>query len=117
VPGEQGTAVIAGHVDSRTQGRGAFWPLRELRPGDVIEVVHEDGTSTRWRVDEVVRYPKTDIPIEDIFTFDGDERLALITCGGEFDRSAGAYLDNYVVMASPLVLPFGPGTQPLPASP
>jgi len=101
-PGEPGTAVIAGHVDSRTQGRGAFWSLRDLRPGDIIEIDHEDGTSTRWRIDEVVRYPKTDIPIEEIFTFEGDERLALITCGGEFDRSLGAYLDNYVVTASPL---------------
>ncbi len=101
-PGERGTAVIAGHVDSRTQGRGAFWPLRELSPGDVIEGDHVDGSSTRWRVDEVVRYPKDDIPINDIFTFVGDERLALITCGGEFDRSTGSYLDNYVVFASPL---------------
>jgi hypothetical protein len=117
IPGERGTAVIAGHVDSRVQGRGAFWPLRELRPGDVVEVLHEDGTSTRWRVDDVVRYPKTDIPIEEIFTFDGDERLALITCGGEFDRSLGEYLDNYVVFASPQILPFSAGIQPLPASP
>jgi len=100
VPGERGTAVIAGHVDSRTQGRGAFWLLRDLAPGDVIEIAHADGSATRWQVDDVVRHPKTDIPIDDIFTFDGDERLALITCGGQFDRSLGAYLDNYVVMAS-----------------
>ena len=117
IPGERGTAVIAGHVDSRVQGRGAFWPLRELRPGDVVEVLHEDGTASRWRVDDVVRYPKIDIPIEDIFTFDGDERLALITCGGEFDRSLGAYLDNYVVTASPLVANLGAGGQLPPASP
>ncbi len=117
IPGEMGTAVIAGHVDSRTQGRGAFWPLRELSPGDLIEVVHADGSTTRWRVDDVVRYPKTDIPIADIFTFDGDERIALITCGGEFDRSLGAYLDNYVVTASPLP-PLIDGAGPtLPRSP
>jgi hypothetical protein len=102
IPGEQGTAVIAGHVDSRTQGRGASWPLRELTAGDVIEVVHGDGTATRWRIDDVIRYPKADIPIDDSSTFDGVERLVPITCGGEFDRSLGAYLDDYIVMASPL---------------
>ena len=116
-PGEPGTAVIAGHVDSRTQGRGAFWPLRELVPGDVIDVEHADGTVSRWRVESVVRHPKTDIPIEDIFTFEGEERLALITCGGEFDRSAGAYLDNYVVTAVPLRTAIGGPAQALPTAP
>jgi len=114
VPGEPGTAVIAGHVDSRTQGRGAFWPLRDLAPGDLVEVVHADGVVSIWRIETVVRLPKTDVPIEEIFTFEGPERLALITCGGEFDRSSGAYLDNYVVTALPAPSsalaprPFGP---------
>jgi hypothetical protein len=116
-PGEPGTAVIAGHVDSRTQGRGAFWSLRDLVPGDVIDVEHADGTSTRWQVESVVRYPKTDIPIVDIFTFEGDERLALITCGGEFDRSSRSYLDNYVVTAVPLRTAVGGPAPSLPAAP
>jgi hypothetical protein len=100
-PGEPGTAVIAGHVDSRVQGRGAFWLLRDLQTGDMVEVEHSDGTTSTWRIESVIRYPKTDIPIEDIFTFEGPSRLALITCGGEFDRSSGSYLDNYVVTAVP----------------
>ena len=102
IPGEAGTAVIAGHVDSRVQGKGAFWSLRDLRPGDVVDVEHADGTTTRWEVESVVRYPKDEIPIAEIFTFAGPERLALITCGGRFDRSANAYPDNYVVTAVPV---------------
>jgi hypothetical protein len=102
VPGEPGTAVIAGHVDSRTQGRGAFWPLRELAPGDVFEVGHADGTVSVWRIESVTRLPKTEVPIGEIFTFEGPQRVALITCGGEFDRSSGSYLDNYVVIALPV---------------
>ena len=117
VPGEPGTAVIAGHVDSRTQGRGVFWPLRDLVPGDVVIVDHEDGTSTRWEVESVVRHPKADLPIEEIFTFEGEERLALVTCGGEFDRSVGSYLDNYVVTAVPLrTVDEGPAQALLPTS-
>jgi hypothetical protein len=114
-PGEPGTAVIAGHVDSRVQGRGAFWLLRELSPGDIVEVIHEDGTISAWRIESVVRYPKDDIPIEDIFTFEGPPRIALITCGGEFDRSIGSYLDNYVVTAVPIERISG--ARPLPGSP
>jgi sortase (surface protein transpeptidase) len=104
IPGESGTAVIAGHVDSRTQGRGAFWPLRSLVAEDLVEVVHSDGTVTTWVVESVVLSPKEDIDLAEIFTFAGARRLALVTCGGRFDRSAGAYLENYVVMARPLVV-------------
>jgi hypothetical protein len=101
-PGEPGTAVIAGHVDSRVQGRGAFWLLRELSPGDIVEVTHEGGRISAWRIESVVRYPKDDVPIKDIFAIEGPPRIALITCGGEFDRSIGSYLDNYVVTAVPV---------------
>jgi sortase (surface protein transpeptidase) len=116
-PGEAGTAVIAGHVDSRTQGRGAFWLLRDLTPGDLVEVVHVDGTVSQWQIEEVIRYPKTDVPIADIFTFDGPSRLALITCGGEFDRSSGSYLDNYVVTAVPVPSIAGAPRVPIPTLP
>jgi hypothetical protein len=116
-PGEPGTAVIAGHVDSRVQGRGAFWLLRDLKPGDIVQVLHADGEESAWRIDEVVRYPKDDIPIEDIFTFEGPSRLALITCGGEFDRSIGSYLENYVVTAVPAMgVPGLPGTARTPGA-
>jgi hypothetical protein len=45
-PGEAGSAVLAGHVDSRTQGRGAFFDLRDLDVGDRATVAHEDGTTS-----------------------------------------------------------------------
>ncbi len=99
LPGADGTAVIAGHVDSRTQGPGAFIRLRTLEPGHEVSVDHADGTRSLWQVTEVQRYPKDDVPLGDIFVWAGEPRLALITCGGEFDRSIGSYLDNYVVYA------------------
>ena len=100
VPGSTGTAVLAGHVDSRTQGPGAFSRLRTLALDDPVVVIHADGASTLWRVTEVVRYPKSEVPIGEIFVWDGAPRLALITCGGEFDRQARSYQDNYVVLAT-----------------
>ena len=42
-PGAVGSAVIAGHVDSKT-GPGIFFWLRALKPGDKVYVGRADGT-------------------------------------------------------------------------
>ena len=101
-PGLAGTAVLAGHVDSRTQGRGALYDLRDLAVGDPVEVALEDGTVQTWRVTDVVQYPKATLPYDEVFTWSGSPRLALITCGGEFDRTERSYLDNIVAYAEPV---------------
>ena len=98
-PGTSGTAVFASHVDSRTQGRGVLFELRRMRAGDLMEIDLEDGTTQRWRVTEVVQYPKVAMPMGDIFVWSGPSRIAVITCGGEFDRAQRSYTDNVVVYA------------------
>ena len=100
-PGQSGTSVLAGHVDSRTQGAGAFYDLRDLRVGDLIEIAHEDGSTSTWRITRVTQYPKDELPIDEVFVWTGPPRLALITCGGAFDWTARSYTDNLVVYAEP----------------
>ena len=102
MPGETGTAVLSGHVDSREQGRGAFWDLRAMDVDDVVTVEHEDGTTSEWRVTGRTVYQKDELPIEDIFTRFGDTRLVLITCGGAFDNTTRHYEDNIVVYTEPV---------------
>jgi len=102
VPGTAGTAVLAGHVDSRTQGRGALYHLRDLRVGETIELDLSDGTTQRWRITAVTQYPKDVLPYDELFVWSGPPRLAIITCGGEFDRTARSYTDNLVAYAEPL---------------
>jgi sortase (surface protein transpeptidase) len=99
-PGDPGTAVLAGHVDSRTQGRGAFFDLRRLDVGDLV-VVETDGSGSTWEVVARRQYAKDVIPLDEVFTRGGPPRLALITCGGDFDGQAGRYLDNVVVYTVP----------------
>jgi sortase (surface protein transpeptidase) len=99
-PGDPGSAVMAGHVDSRTQGRGAFFDLRLLDVGDEI-VVHTESGEQRWQVTGRTNYPKDYLPIAEIFTFEGDPRLVLITCGGPFDSDTRHYTENVVVYATP----------------
>lgn len=103
MPGEAtGTAVLSGHVDSRSQGRGALWDLKALDVGDEVTIDHEDGRKSTWRVEARTSYLKEQLPIADIFTRFGDPRLVLITCGGDFDRSARRYTHNVVVYAVPV---------------
>jgi hypothetical protein len=100
-PGQPGTAVLAGHVDSRTQGPGAFFALRDLDVDDVVVTTAEDGQPQRWRVVTRTRFAKDQLPIDELFTREGDPRLVLITCGGSFDATARSYSDNIVVSAVP----------------
>lgn len=100
-PGDDGSAVIAGHVDSRTQGRGAFFDLRQLEPGDTIEVVYDDGTSRTFAVQGRDVIDKQVVPLDDVFRRDGAPQLTLITCGGDFDYGTRHYRSNVVVVATP----------------
>ncbi|WP_433537371.1 class F sortase [Micromonospora sp. CA-249363] len=98
---DAGSVVIAGHVDSAAQGRGAFYRLRELDQGDTLTATGSDGTARRYRVVAREEYAKTKIPLDRYFARDGKPRLTLITCGGPFDAKARKYRDNIVVTAVP----------------
>ncbi|MDT7554056.1 MAG: hypothetical protein QOI16_2592 [Pseudonocardiales bacterium] len=98
VPGDQGPAVIGGHVDSR-RGPGVFFRLRTLRPGDPIEVTRSDGRTVRFSVIAVDRYPKDAFPTDAVYGPTSGPELRLVTCGGVFDRSVRSYQDNIVVDA------------------
>jgi hypothetical protein len=100
-PGEKGSAVLAGHVDSK-EGPGAFWGLRDLGLDDVVTITHADGTERAWRVVAREQYLKAELPTDELFVWGGEtEQLALITCGGSWNRDRGSYRDNIVVYAVP----------------
>ena len=98
VPGDAGPAVVGGHVDSRS-GPGVFFGLRELRPGDRIEIIRSDGRAVRFAVTAVAAYPKTEFPTAAVYGPAPGPELRLVTCGGQFDRSERSYRDNVVVDA------------------
>ncbi len=98
VPGEVGPAVVAGHVDSRT-GPAVFFRLADLAAGDDVLVERGNGTTAHFVVTHVDRYAKDAFPTEEVYGPTQDAQLRLITCGGDFDRSARSYVDNVVVFA------------------
>jgi LPXTG-site transpeptidase (sortase) family protein len=107
VPGAAaGSAVLAGHVDDRVQGEGAFADLAGMRPGDGVSVDGPGSTAT-YRVREARTFAKDTLPVTDLFRESGPPRLVLVTCDGPFDRAARSYRDNLVVLADPV-----PGPEP-----
>jgi hypothetical protein len=100
-PGEPGSAVMAAHVDLRGLGRGVFYHLERLEPGDVIAVGFDDGTEARFEVRARTRYLKEELPTEVLFSRHGRPMLTLVTCGGGFDSSVSSYDSNVVVYAWP----------------
>jgi sortase (surface protein transpeptidase) len=97
-PGERGPAVLAAHVDWDHR-LGVFHDLHQLRPGDLVAVDRADGSTARFRVRRVARYPKDHFPTREVYGNVPGAELRLITCGGELDRAARSYRDNIVVYA------------------
>jgi sortase (surface protein transpeptidase) len=102
VPGAEGSAVLAGHVDDADQGLGALAPLRDAEPGAEVVVTDAAGTATRWRVVSREVLEKQALPVDRLFARTGEPRLVLVTCGGPFLPGVGGYRDNVVVVAEPL---------------
>ena len=98
-PGDDGSAVIAGHVDDREQGLGAMAPLRDAAVGDEVVLTDAAGTESRWRVVSREVLQKQVLPLDRLFAREGPSRLTLITCGGPFLAEFGSYRDNVVVVA------------------
>jgi len=95
-PGEQGNAVIAGHLDNKT-GRAVFWRLRELKVDDTITIVDAEGEERTFAVIEVAVYPYDKAPINKIFGFDLERDLNLITCTGRWNSKTHTYSQRLVV--------------------
>ncbi len=109
--GGGGNAVFSGHVDYAAhvsyagidyRGRGVFFSLSLLSPGDVIEV-EAGGQTVRYAVSwrQLVNAEETDW--SEILSSDvAVDSITLITCGGEFDFDSRSYVDRIVVRAERL---------------
>jgi hypothetical protein len=97
-PGQLGSAVILGHVDSY-RGPGTFFDLKELKAGDPITLDLANGAVTHFVVTNVVQYAKAFFPDQLVYGSHGIRALQLVTCGGSFDHATGHYESNVVVFS------------------
>ncbi|MET8677962.1 class F sortase [Streptomyces sp. NPDC004647] len=97
-PGERGSAIVAGHVDTKT-GPAVFVRLDRLKPGSTVDITREDGKVATFKVDSVVTFSKANFPDDRVYADTASAQLRLITCGGAYDKKAKDYVDNVVVFA------------------
>ena len=97
-----GSTVIAGHVDSATEGIGFFARLLKIKAGDTI-TLRADSHQLKYRVTSVRTVAKQALATDSqAFRQTGRHRLVLITCTGNFHRDRGGYDSNLVVVGKPL---------------
>lgn len=98
-PGENGSAVIAGHYGWKNNIPAAFDNLNKLNKGDKLYIEDDKGATISFVVRESRMYDsKADA--SDVFNSDdGKPHLNLITCEGAWDKSSKNYSDRLVVFA------------------
>jgi LPXTG-site transpeptidase (sortase) family protein len=97
-PGENGSAVIAGHYGTWKNGKGSvFDNLNKLRAGDKIYIEDDKGIDITFVVRESRSFdPKADA--SEVFSSDDEKsHLNLITCEGTWNKDSKSYSQRLVV--------------------
>jgi LPXTG-site transpeptidase (sortase) family protein len=93
VPGEIGSAVMDAHVFA------AFSKLHEVKAGDDIYVVMNDGSRAHFIVSSTKVYELKDLSSNELFKRQGGRYLHLITCAGQETEDGSTYTHRLVVYA------------------
>ena len=109
-PGQAGSAVMVGHLDTDVSKDGVFWHLHEVSAGDVIEILDTANHMQRFKVVGKRWYSFTNAPIDTIFgsahgtaaamSANGatqQPKLNLITCAGAWNSALHTYDQRLVV--------------------
>ena len=96
-----GAVLVAGHVDSRTQGLGAYAELLTVRPGQQV-VVRTATLQQRYRIRSLRLVPQAPLAARSsLHSPRGRQRLVLVTCAPPYDAVRGGYQHLAVVTAYP----------------
>lgn len=98
-PGEEGSAVIAGHYGWKNGEGSIFNDLQSLAVGDEVSTVGENGQAIRFRITRTAIY-KPDQDATDVFkSADNKAHLNLVTCKGRWISAQSTYTDRLVVFS------------------
>ena len=96
-PGEQGSAVIAGHYGWKNGVPSVFNDLNKLKVGDTVSTYDQDGQLKTFKVTRTAMYAP-DQDATDVFrSSDGGAHLNLVTCQGSWNNTAKTYSERLVV--------------------
>ncbi|NTU46488.1 class F sortase [Candidatus Roizmanbacteria bacterium] len=98
MPGEMGSAVLDGHLDTAT-GPAIFAHLARLQIGDEIRVIDGEGGEKIFHVFQKQTFSDATFPIEEVFGKKDGRYLNLITCSGVFNHVTKNYVDRLVIFS------------------
>lgn len=99
VPGLGGNAIFSAHVDYVNYGPAVLWNLRDLAPGDIIEVHLDDGSIFQYAVQWNKAATPEAINWNELVASTAQESITIITCTGTFDLSVRQYDKRLVLWA------------------
>jgi LPXTG-site transpeptidase (sortase) family protein len=98
-PGDDGSAVIAGHEGWKDGIGAVFDDLYKLQVGDVVYIKDKNGITTTFVVRKIYTYDQN-ADASDVFgSNDGKAHLNLITCEGTWNAAQKSYSGRLVVFA------------------
>ncbi|GAA3092642.1 hypothetical protein GCM10017562_74940 [Streptomyces roseofulvus] len=97
---DRGSSVVVGHVDAKGLGLGVLYGLTEVRKGDRVRVVRDDGTTLTYEITARRTLTKAALVRSAVFDRDGPALLNLVTCAGPYLPDKGGYQNNLVVTAA-----------------
>ena len=96
-PGMPGSAVIDGHLNTKYVPQAVFYNLKQLQPGDEVQVRTAEGQTVVFKVAKVQNFAEN-APTGEIFNAQGAvPRLNLISCAGDWDPVRKIYNERIVV--------------------
>jgi len=101
LPGAEGSAVIAGHLDNSLGLPAVFIDLKKLEVGDVIYLANKAGEERTFTVTSRKVYDRDYAPLHELFRTDGESVLRLITCAGPWNPARKDYEERLVITAVP----------------
>lgn len=96
-PGEKGSAVMDGHLDTVTGAPAVFYSIGQLSEGDQIIVTDKNGKNLTFEVTNIQTYPFDQVPLKAVFGPSEKPMLNLITCVGTWDVGSRNYSSRLVV--------------------
>lgn len=99
-PGQPGATLIDGHVSSWTT-HGVFYGLKDLVPGDGIQIVRGDGAVINYQVVKTQVYGANNVDMQAAVTpiTPGKSGLNLITCTGDVIKGTSQFNERIIVFA------------------
>lgn len=96
-PGEKGSSVLAGHYKIADGSPGVFYRLNEVKVGETISVLDENGAEQSFKVMDRKIFSVSEFPTKDIYNNTDSEQVNLVTCTGDYIPETNNYTHRLVL--------------------